>query len=78
MNYLDSETEKINIQKGEAEEELKKVQPALKAANEAVRQLSPEDIRELKSVKVPNTNTEITLKCVLAYFGHSELTWANA
>ena len=43
-----------------------------------MRLLSPEDIRELKSVKVPNANTEITLNCVLAYFGYSELNWANA
>ena len=49
--------------------------PALEAANNAVAELSKDDVTELKKTQNPNPATELTLKCILTYLGYQNVDW---
>lgn len=62
----------------DAEFELGKAEPKLKAAEKAVSSLQKEDITNLKSTKNPNNATVQALKCVLLYLGEKKPDWSKA
>ncbi|KAL7709827.1 dynein heavy chain cytosolic putative [Lotmaria passim] len=64
--------------RGECQAELDKALPILKAAEEALADLRPDDIREVRSFLKPASRVVLVLEAVLVLLGEKDLSWDRA
>ncbi|KAG5501858.1 hypothetical protein JKF63_04128 [Porcisia hertigi] len=64
--------------RGECQSELDKALPILKAAEDALADLRPDDIREVRSFLKPAVRVVLVLEAVLILLGEKDLTWDRA
>ncbi|RNF27392.1 putative dynein heavy chain [Trypanosoma conorhini] len=64
--------------RAECQAELDKALPILKAAEDALAELRPEDIREVKSFQKPAARVVLVLEAVLILLGERDLSWERA
>lgn len=62
----------------ECQIELDKAMPILKAAEDALADLKPDDIREVRSFQKPAARVVLVLEAVLILLGEKELSWDRA
>jgi dynein heavy chain, axonemal len=64
--------------RSECQAELNKALPILKAAEEALADLRPDDIREVRSFLKPASRVVLVLEAVLVLLGEKDLSWDRA
>ncbi|CAJ1027078.1 Dynein heavy chain, N-terminal region 2/Hydrolytic ATP binding site of dynein motor region/AAA domain (dynein-related subfamily)/Dynein heavy chain AAA lid domain/P-loop containing dynein motor region/AAA+ lid domain/P-loop containing dynein motor region D4/Microtubule-binding stalk of dynein motor/ATP-binding dynein motor region/Dynein heavy chain region D6 P-loop domain/Dynein heavy chain C-terminal domain containing protein, putative [Leishmania lindenbergi] len=64
--------------RGECQVELDKAMPILKAAEDALADLRPDDIREVRSFLKPAVRVVLVLEAVLVLLGEKDLSWDRA
>ncbi|KAK7201222.1 dynein heavy chain [Novymonas esmeraldas] len=64
--------------RGECQAELDKAMPILKAAEDALADLRPDDIREVRSFLKPAVRVVLVLEAVLVLLGEKDLSWDRA
>ncbi|KEG09899.1 dynein heavy chain [Trypanosoma grayi] len=64
--------------RAECQAELDKAMPILRAAESALDELRPEDIREVKSFQKPAARVVLVLEAVLILLGERDLSWDRA
>ncbi|KAG5476406.1 hypothetical protein LSCM1_04109 [Leishmania martiniquensis] len=64
--------------RGECQAELDKALPILKAAEDALADLRPDDIREVRSFLKPAVRVVLVLEAVLVLLGEKDLSWDRA
>ncbi|KPA86847.1 putative dynein heavy chain [Leptomonas pyrrhocoris] len=64
--------------RGECQAELTKALPILKAAEDALAELRPDDIREVRSFLKPASRVVLVLEAVLILLGEKDLSWDRA
>ncbi|RNF08530.1 dynein, axonemal, heavy polypeptide 1 [Trypanosoma rangeli] len=64
--------------RAECQAELDKALPILKAAEDALAELRPDDIREVKSFQKPAARVVLVLEAVLVLLGEKDLSWDRA
>lgn len=78
---VETQANEIKMLQREAQESLDEAIPALESAQEAVNTLNQADIAELKTVKEPTENVEITFKAVAILLeertNFDKITWAD-
>jgi len=74
---IDAENKKLNKRKAEIEEELKEVQPIVEAAKQAVGQIKPESLSEIRSLRAPPDVVRDILEGVLRLMGTLDTSWAS-
>uniref|UniRef100_A0A0A9WLC5 Dynein heavy chain 6, axonemal n=1 Tax=Lygus hesperus TaxID=30085 RepID=A0A0A9WLC5_LYGHE len=64
--------------RAECQTELNKALPILKAAEDALAELRPDDIREVRSFQKPAARVVLVLEAVLTLLGEKEVSWERA
>ncbi|KPI87221.1 putative dynein heavy chain [Leptomonas seymouri] len=64
--------------RSECQAELEKALPILKAAEDALAELRPDDIREVRSFLKPASRVVLVLEAVLILLGEKDLSWDRA
>eukprot|EP00754_Rhynchopus_humris_P016707 Rhum_TRINITY_DN14526_c0_g2::Rhum_TRINITY_DN14526_c0_g2_i1::g.95036::m.95036/K10414/DYNC2H, DNCH2; dynein heavy chain 2, cytosolic len=72
---LSKEQIAINARKTQIEEEIAQVEPVLEAAREAVGQIKPEHLNEIRVLTSPATAIRDVLEGVLCLMDHRDTTW---
>lgn len=74
---IEAENKKLAKRKAEIEEELKEVQPIVDAAKQAVGQIKPESLSEIRSLRAPPDVVRDILEGVLRLMGTLDTSWAS-
>ncbi|CCW64140.1 unnamed protein product [Phytomonas sp. EM1] len=64
--------------RAECQAELNKALPILKAAEDALAELRPDDIREVRSFQKPAARVVLVLEAVLTLLGEKDVSWERA
>lgn len=74
---LARQSEQIATRKEEAQRDLDEAEPALKAAQTAVKDIKKKDLDEVRNLLRPPSNVKATLECIAIMLGETNLEWAH-
>mmetsp|Transcript_17192 Transcript_17192/g.32539 ORF Transcript_17192/g.32539 Transcript_17192/m.32539 type:complete len:4250 (-) Transcript_17192:45-12794(-) len=74
---LAKQSEQIAARREEAQRDLDEAEPALKAAQAAVKDIKKKDLDEVRNLLRPPSNVVATLECIAIMLGETNLEWAH-